>query len=40
MAEGYREVARMYPDRVHLVSAAGTLEDVHARLMAAVIGGM
>ena len=40
VAEGYREVARMYPDRVHLVSAAGTLEDVHARLMAAVIGGM
>lgn len=40
VAEGYREVARMYPDRVHLVSAAGTLEDVHARVMAAVVGGL
>ena len=38
VAEGYREVARRYPDRVHLVSAAGTLEDVHARVMAAVVG--
>jgi len=25
---------------VHLVSAAGTLEDVHARVMAAVVGGL
>ena len=40
VAEGYREVARTYPDRVHLVSAAGTLEDVHARVMAAVVGGL
>ena len=40
VAEGYREVARMYPDRVHLISAAGTLEDVHARVMAAVVGGL
>jgi dTMP kinase len=40
VAQGYREVARRYPDRVHLVSAAGTLEDVHARVMAAVVGGL
>ena len=40
VAEGYREVARTYPDRVHLISAAGTLEDVHARVMAAVVGGL
>ena len=40
VAEGYREVARTYPDRVHLVSAAGTLEDVHARVMAAVVGSL
>jgi dTMP kinase len=38
VAEGYREVARLYPDRVHLVSAAGTLDEVHARVMAAVVG--
>ena len=40
VAQGYREVARRYPDRVHLVSAAGTLEDVHARVMAAVVGSL
>lgn len=38
VAEGYREVARLYPERVHLVSAAGTLDEVHARVMATVIG--
>lgn len=37
VAEGYREVARMYPDRVHLVSAQGTLDDVHARVLATVV---
>lgn len=38
VAEGYREVARIYPERVHLVSAAGTLDEVHARVMATVVG--
>ena len=38
VAEGYREVARLYPDRVHLVSADGTLDEVHARVMATVVG--
>ncbi len=40
VAEGYREVARCYPERVHLVSAAGTVDEVHARVMAAVIGNL
>lgn len=40
VAEGYREVARLYPDRVHLVSADGSLDEVHARVMATVVGGL
>ncbi len=40
VAEGYREVARLYPDRVHLVSADGTLDEVHARVMATVVGSL
>ena len=40
VADGYREVARLYPDRVHLVSANGTLDEVHARVMATVVGSL
>lgn len=40
VAEGYREVARLYPERVHLVPAAGTLDEVHARVMATVVGSL
>lgn len=40
VAEGYREVARIYPERVHLVPAAGTLDEVHARVMATVVGSL
>lgn len=38
VAEGYREVARMFPDRVHLISAVGSLDEVHTRVLATVIG--
>ncbi|MSO44481.1 MAG: dTMP kinase [Thermoleophilia bacterium] len=38
VAEGYREVARRFPDRIYLVSAAGALADVHTRVLATVIG--
>lgn len=40
VAEGYREVARLYPERVHLVPATGTLDEVHARVMATVVGSL
>lgn len=40
VAQGYREVARLYPERVHLVPAAGTLDEVHARVMATVVGSL
>lgn len=40
VAEGYREVARLFPDRVHLVSADGTLDQVHARVRAAVVASL
>lgn len=40
VAEGYREVARLFPDRIALVAAAGTVEDVHTRVLATVIGGV
>lgn len=40
VAEGYREVARIYAERVHLVPAAGTLDEVHARVMATVVGSL
>ena len=39
VAEGYREVARLIPDRLALIPAAGTLDEVHTRVLAAVIGG-
>lgn len=39
VAEGYREVARLFPDRIALVSAAGPLDEVHTRVLATVIGG-
>lgn len=39
VAEGYREVARIFPERIALVSADGSLDDVHTRVLAAVIGG-
>lgn len=38
VAEGYREVARLFPDRVHLIPAQGTLDEVHTRVLATVIG--
>lgn len=40
VAEGYREVARLYPDRIALVSGVGGIGDVHTRVLAAVIGGL
>ncbi len=36
VAEGYREVAARFPDRVVLVSGEGGIDDVHARVMATV----
>ena len=39
VAEGYREVARLFPDRIALVSATGSLDEVHTRVLATVIGG-
>ena len=39
VAEGYREVARLFPDRIALIPAAGTLAEGHTRVLAAVIGG-
>ena len=39
VAGGYREVARLFPERVALISAAGSLDEVHTRVLAAVIGG-
>ncbi len=40
VADGYREVARRFPDRIALLSAAGTPAEVHTRVMAAVVGAM
>ena len=39
VAEGYREVARIFPERIALISADGSLDEVHTRVLAAVIGG-
>ena len=39
VAEGYREVARLFPARIALIPAAGTIDEVHTRVLAAVIGG-
>lgn len=36
VAAGYRELAARFPERVTLVSAGGSVEDVHAAVMAAV----
>ncbi len=40
VADGYREVARRFPDRIALLSAAGTPDEVHTRVMAAIVGAM
>jgi len=39
VAEGYREVARIHPERIALISADGSLDEVHTRVLAAVLGG-
>jgi dTMP kinase len=36
VAAGYRELAARFPERVVLVPAAGSVEDVHAAVMAEV----
>lgn len=36
VAAGYRELAARFPERVALVSATGSVQDVHAAVMAAV----
>lgn len=36
VAEGYRELAARFPERVVVVSAAGSVDEVHAAVMAAV----
>jgi dTMP kinase len=36
VAEGYRELARRYPERLVLISSDGSPEDVHAAVMARV----
>lgn len=38
VADGYRQVAARFPDRVVLVSGEGGVDDVHARVMATVEG--
>ena len=40
VAAGYREVARLFPERIALVSGAGSLDEVHTHVLAAVIGGL
>ena len=40
VAAGYREVARLFPERSALVSGAGSLDEVHTHVLAAVIGGL
>ena len=40
VADGYREVARLFPERIALVSGEGGIGDVHTRVLAAVIGGL
>ena len=37
VAEGYRELARRFPERVALLSSDGSPEDVHAAVMARVM---
>jgi dTMP kinase len=36
VAGGYREIAERFADRVRLVAGDGTVDEVHARVMAAV----
>jgi dTMP kinase len=36
VAEGYRELAARFPERVRLVSAAGSVDEVHEAVMSAV----
>jgi dTMP kinase len=38
VADGYRDLAGMFPDRVRLVDGTGTPEEVHARVLEAVAG--
>ena len=40
VAAGDREVARLFPERIALVSGAGSLDEVHTHVLAAVIGGL
>lgn len=40
VAAGYREVARLFPERIALVPGAGSLDEVHTHVLAAVIGGL
>jgi thymidylate kinase len=36
VAAGYREIAERFADRVRLVAGDGSVDEVHARVMAAV----
>jgi dTMP kinase len=36
VAEGYRELAARFPERVVLVSAEGSVDEVHGAVMSAV----
>jgi dTMP kinase len=36
VAAGYRELAERFPERVRLIPGEGTIEQVHARVMAAL----
>ena len=38
VAEGYDWLAKAYPDRIRVVNAAGTIEEVSARIAALVMG--
>lgn len=38
VASGYRDLAVRHPGRVHLVDARGTVDEVHARVLAALQG--
>ena len=36
MAAGYRELAARFPDRIAIVSGDGSVDEVHARVVALV----
>ena len=38
VADGYRELAQRFPERVRLIPGEGTQDEVHARVMDAVAG--